>query len=65
MTDDRNECYLILPPVTWAAKCKQRDARRAAVDKRNELIGQVGTARAVAVVGGGSIGGAKVKEKKP
>jgi len=59
---DRNEQYPVLPPVTWASSKPARVARRVAVDRRNALIGEVGAGRAVAVVGGGSIGGAKKKK---
>lgn len=66
MRESRHEAYLILPPVDWASKAKQREARRLAVDERNALIAAGGAAAAVAVVGGGSIGGGKTKEaKKP
>lgn len=61
--DPRHEQYPVLPPVDWRAPSKARLARREAVDMRNALIGEVGAGRAVAVVGGGSIGG-KAKEAK-
>lgn len=64
MTDTRNECYSILPPVDWESRAKHREARRLAVDDRNARIAAGGAAAAVAVVGGGSIGGAKTKEAK-
>lgn len=59
MTDQRAEQYPVLPPVDWASTRAQRAARRAALDTRNDLIRTGGADAAVAVVKGGSIGGAK------
>jgi hypothetical protein len=67
MTDDetRHECYPSLPLVDWASKAAQREARRAAVDERNDRMPAAAVV-AVAAVKGGSIGGGKIKEaKKP
>lgn len=62
--ETRNEQYHILPPVDWASKAKQREARRLAVDERNALIAAGGAAVAVARATGegGGIGGGKKKE---
>jgi hypothetical protein len=64
-TDHRHEAYPILPPVDWASKANQREARRLAVDERNALIAQGGAAVAVAAATGGNIGGGGKKAKQP
>lgn len=65
MRESRNEQYPILPPVDWASKAKQREARQLAVDERNALIAAGGAAVAVTAATGGNIGGGGKKAKQP
>lgn len=65
MRETRHEAYPILPPVDWASKAKQRDARRLAVDARNARIAAGGATAAVAAATNGNIGGGGKKAKQP
>jgi hypothetical protein len=60
---DRNECYPSVPQSGWAPTGREVAARRAALDWRNDMIGEVGAQRAVAA-SRGTIGAPGKKEAK-